>query len=183
MTTGTIHPIAEQLLSDAERLTAVVDAGGDWAGASPCEGWTATDVLDHLISSQRDFLGQHADLGPEPQGEPEGRWAAHWSAVRAVLTADLIDQEYDGVFGRTTVGATLDTYFGMDLLVHRWDMGTGLGQQITFTDSELDRIEQKLDELGDNIYKYGAAKPALPVADGASRQVAVLGRLGRRSER
>lgn len=179
MSNQTSAAIADQLIADGERFSAVVAAGGDWQAASPCEGWTATDVLDHVIGSQREFLTPHVDLGDEPQGAPEQRWAAHWSAVRAQLTPELIGREYDGVFGRTTIGATLSTFFGMDLLVHRWDLARALGQQADFTDDELDRLEHKLAEVGDNIYQYGASKPALPVSDDAPRQVAVLARVGR----
>ena len=39
-------------------LSAVIDAvpAQSWANPSPCEGWSAHDVLRHLIHTQRDFL-------------------------------------------------------------------------------------------------------------------------------
>ena len=174
--------MAEQLIIDAGHLSGVVAAGGDWTADSPCEGWTAADVVDHLIETQRDFFGQHgADLGDEPDGSAADRWAEHWSRLEPRLTPELMVTEFSGALGTTTVGAALSTFYGLDLLVHRWDLGQALGQQVDFTDDELSRIETILDQLGDNLYTYGASKPPLPVPTGASRQVAVLARLGRRA--
>ena len=55
----------------ADRFTAVVEAAGDtqWSSPSPCEGWTAADVLDHVVDTQRDFLDKRgADVGARPEG-------------------------------------------------------------------------------------------------------------------
>jgi uncharacterized protein (TIGR03083 family) len=181
MTETTQQTILSQILIDADRFGAVVVAGGSWDAASPCENWTAADVLDHVISTERDFLTtHHADLGDEPQGTPADRWLTHWSRVRLVLTPELLAQEFDGAFGRTTVGAALSTFYGLDLLVHRWDLGVALGQRISFSDEELDRIEAALDVVGENIYTYGASKPALAVQPGDSRQTVLLARVGRK---
>lgn len=185
--TGTNPPqLITQFFADADRLGAVVAAGGDWSGASPCEGWTATDVLDHIISTQRRFFGQHGvDLGPEPGGEPIERWAAHVAGLRTAVTEELVATEFDGYFGRTTIGDTLRDFYGFDLVVHRWDLGTGLGQAVTFADAELERIESWLPEPGtamyDAFYSEGICHPPLPVPDGAPRQTAVLAKLGRRT--
>lgn len=175
-----------QFLVDADRLGAVVAAGGDWSGASPCEGWTATDVLDHLISTERGFFSQHGvDLRAEPAGEPAERWRAHLAALRSVLTEDLVATEYDGYFGRTTVGESLRDFYAFDLLVHRWDLGTGLGQAVELTDEELERIEAMIPEPGapmfEAFYREGICRDPLPVPAQASRQAAVLAKLGRRA--
>ncbi len=175
----------EQFLSDADAFGAVVYAGGDWAGDSPCDGWTAADVLDHVISTERDFLtGQLGlDLGPEPAGDPATRWKVHVAALRATLTDELWARPYEGYFGPTTVGAVLADFYGFDLLVHRWDLGTALGREETLTDEELARVESRLPEPGspmyDAFYSEGICRPPLPVPDGASRQATVLARLGR----
>ena len=39
------------------------------------------------------------------------------------VTDGLPRREYDGFFGRTTIGATLDNFYGFDLVVHGWDLG------------------------------------------------------------
>lgn len=177
-------PNLDQFLTDAEAFGAVVTAGGDWSGASPCDGWSAADVLDHVIGTERDYLGKvGADLGPEPTGAPVERWNAHLTALRPVLTEELAATPFDGFFGPTTIGAVLEDFYGFDLLVHRWDLGTALGHEITLTDEELTRLESHLPEPGTPMwaafYSDGICKPPVPVAADATRQAALLAKLGR----
>ena len=189
VTTVTSISDPAQLIADfrakAERFGAVVAAGGDWAGASPCEGWTASDVLDHVIDTERQFLEQHGvNLGARPTGEPARRWQAHWAALAPALTEQLVTTEYDGYFGRTTFGATLRDFYSFDLVVHRWDLGTALGQQVELSEAELAWVESRIPEPGsrlyDAFYSEGVLGKPVPVPAGASRQTAVLAKLGRR---
>lgn len=184
MTIANPSSLVTQFLTDAELFGTVVAAGGDWSGASPCEGWTAADVLDHVISTERQFLGAHTDLGPEPTGGPESRWQTHLAALHRTLTADLVATAYDGYFGPTTIGETLRDFYGFDLLVHRWDLGVALGREVELTDGELARIEARIPEPGDPryamFYSEGICGPPVPVPPAASRQSATLAKLGRR---
>lgn len=183
MTITQIDALVEGYLRHAARFGAVVEAGGTWDGASPCEGWTAADVLDHVIETERDFLAQRGvDLGPDPTGAPATRWAAHLDALRGVLDdRELASQEYDGHFGRTTIAATLATFYGFDLLAHRWDLARGLGREDRWTEAEMGALEQGLDGFGDSFYAEGISRPALPVPEDADRQTALLARMGRRA--
>lgn len=168
---------------NAGRFSDVVDRGGDWGGVSPCEDWTAADVLHHVVDTQRGFFEQReAVLGDRPSGDPPEVWRAHLGAVgRAVADTGFVTTEYDGHFGRTTVAGTLADFYGFDLLVHRWDLARGLGHDLTFDEAELDRIEQALDGFGDALYAEGVCRPPVEVPDGAPRQVRLLARMGRRA--
>src|SRR3954452_1820700 len=117
----------------ADRFGAVVDRldEADWGRDSPCEGWSARDVLHHVVSTQRDFLARHgvdASTGRDAEWDPRAAWHAHDERLRSLLAAPTVaSHEYDGVFGRTTVGATMVTFYGFDLVVHRWDIATAAG--------------------------------------------------------
>ena len=168
----------------ADRFTAVVEAAGDndWSSPSPCEGWTAADVLDHVVDTQRDFLDKRgADVGTRPEGTPPEVWAAHRDVVRRVTADDaFVSEEYDGYFGRTSVADTLANFYGFDMLVHRWDLARAVGGDVTWTEAEMDALETNLDALGDNLYTQGVCKPPIAVAADAPRQERLLARLGRR---
>ena len=152
-----------------------------WDAASPCEEWTAADVLDHVVDSQRGFLEQRgAALGSLPDAPPEARWDAHVAELRTLVSDDAFTtEEYDGYFGRACVADTLRTFHGLDLLVHRWDLGQAVGVDVTWTEDEMDDLERSLDTLGDNLYSQGACKPAVPAPPGAPRQERLLARMGR----
>ncbi|MGB0101462.1 MAG: maleylpyruvate isomerase family mycothiol-dependent enzyme [Nocardioides sp.] len=166
----------------ADRFSATVDATTDWSAASPCEGWSAGDVVDHVVDSQREFLGRHGlDVGARPDGSAPQVWAQHLAAVRPLLSEDVRAREFDGFFGRTTIGATLDAFYGFDLVVHRWDLGSAGGRPTTFTDAEMDTLEAAIDGFGDHAYDDGVLRRPVDVSADADRQTALLARMGRRA--
>lgn len=166
-----------------DRFTRVVDSipAGGWAQPSPCAGWSTSDVLDHVLETQRDFLSRHGlEVGEAPTGEPGDRWHAHVDAVRAALgDGEVLGTEFDSYFGPSTIGATLATFYGLDLVVHRLDLARAGGVEPELRDDELDHVEACLDELGENIYSPGACAPAVEPPAGATRAEAVIARTGR----
>jgi uncharacterized protein (TIGR03086 family) len=178
-----MNTLIDDYLTNADRFSAVVDAAGDWTAPSPCEGWTARDVLDHVVDSQRDFLVKRdLDPGPRPEGEPRRVWAAHLDGVRRVVADDaVVAAEYDGYFGRTSIADTLANFYGFDLVAHRWDLGRALGQEVRWTEDEMDRLEKAMAGFGDALYSEGVCKPALDVAADADRQTRLLAKMGRRA--
>jgi len=173
----------EDYLANAARFTEVVNATGTWDGPSPCRSWTTAHVLDHVIATQRDFLTERGARFPAlPDAAPDARWRAHLDGVQTLLADEAwAGEEYDGYFGRTTVADTLSTFYGFDMLVHRWDLARGAGADVEFTDAELDRIEQSVAGFGDHLYADGICEPPVEVSADASRQERVLATMGRRA--
>ncbi|WP_028637441.1 maleylpyruvate isomerase family mycothiol-dependent enzyme [Nocardioides sp. URHA0032] len=169
-------------LRAADRFSATVDATTDWSATSPCEGWTAADVVDHVVDTERDYLSRmDVAVGGRPSGSPADVWAAHQAAVRPLVTDELRAREYDGFFGRTTIGATLDHFYGFDLVVHGWDLGAANGRPTTFTDAEMDTIEVAFEGFGDHAYDDGVFRRPVQVPADADRQTRLLARTGRRA--
>lgn len=171
-------------------LTETIDAvpTSAWDNPSPCEGWSARDVVRHLIETQRDFLTGHGvDLGPAPDvdADPAAAWRNHAETVRNRLgEPETANTRFDGHFGPTTIGATMDAFYGFDLVVHRWDIARASdlstsSSPVSFTTDELDRIEAGIAGFGDALYLDGICRPALTPAAGADRATRVLARLGR----
>lgn len=166
----------------ADRFTATVAATTDWSAPSPCADWTAADVVDHVVDTERDFLGRHdLDVGDRPSGTPPEVWAAHLSAVRSAVTDDVRAREFDGFFGHTTIGATLDDFYGFDLVVHGWDLGSAGGRPTTFTDADMDAMEKAFVGFGEHAYDDGVFKQPVDVPEDADRQTKLLARMGRRA--
>lgn len=158
----------------------------DWDRTSPCEGWTARDVVRHLVQTERDFLGGHGlDLGAAPEAlasDPATAWEQHAATVVSVLEDDAVaGREYDGHFGRTTLGESIVTFYVFDMIVHRWDVARAGGRDDVLTDLEMDRIDSSIDAFGDALHMEGICKPGVEAPAGADRQTALLARLGRQS--
>lgn len=168
-----------------ERAAAITDLLTEtpsWDAATPCEGWTVQDLVSHLIETQRDFLTtQELDVPTVSLADdPLRAWTEHTTAVLALLEDPSVGaREYDGHFGRTTIGATMASFYGWDLLVHRWDLARALGADDRFTDEELDQIEAALAGFGDALYGPGICANPVEVGGSESRQVRLLARLGR----
>ena len=83
-----VQPQISRFLDHAGRFSAVVDAVPDWSAPSPCPGWSAADVVAHVVDTERDFLSQRGlDVGERPDGDPSAVWRQHLEQV-AVLVQD-----------------------------------------------------------------------------------------------
>ena len=103
-----------------------------WENPSPCEGWSAKDVLDHVIDTQRDVFSKRGlELGPRPEGAPHEAWAAHAAAVRSAVTdEETLLATYDSFFGPTTLADTLLSFHRFDLIIHAWDIQRAAGNNL-----------------------------------------------------
>ncbi|MDN5748920.1 MAG: TIGR03086 family metal-binding protein [Pseudonocardia sp.] len=172
--------IRDSYQQKAAGVQAAMTGAGGWSAPSPCAGWTAADVVDHMVDTQRDFLDRHdVDLGPRPDGDPPAAWDAHVAAVLDRVDDDVLHREFDGQLGRTTIGATLSDFYGFDMIVHRWDVARALGRETRFSDAEMDEMEASVAMFGDHLYAEGICGRPVPVPPGASRQDRLLATLGR----
>ncbi len=147
-----------QYRTAAQPLTEVIDSvpSDGWSRPSPCEDWSARDVVGHLIETQRSLLGEHGvELGPAPDvdADPAAAWHAHAGRVTAALSDDAVPAiAFEGFFGPTTLGDTLVQFYVWDMVVHRWDLAVAAGTGTTLTDEELDRVERGIEGFGDALY-------------------------------
>lgn len=176
---------AKQYEAALRPLTAVVQAvsPSGWDAPSPCEGWTARDVVGHIVQTQREMLHGHGvELGDAPNLDPDpaSAWSDHTQRVLDVLQDEtLVGRAYDGHFGPTTVGATVEQFYVWDMYVHRWDLARAAHLPAELTDAELDRVEQGADSFGEALYMEGICRPRIDVGADADRTTRVLARLGR----
>ncbi|MFD0360820.1 TIGR03086 family metal-binding protein [Nocardia sp. GCM10030253] len=185
MTSTEISP-ADRYRDLATTFTRRVDAvpANRWDSDSPCDGWTARDVLRHVIDTERDMVkvvGLELDAGPSVDDDPAAAWATVRDAMQRVLddpaTATL---EYEGAFGRTDLAATVENFLCFDLVVHGWDVAKATGTDVTIPEADLEWARGVAESLGDSIRMPGVCGPQLPVPDDADRQTQVLAYLGRR---
>ncbi len=176
--------IADRYRRLAHCFTTVVDTVPDdaWDRPSPCEGWTAQEVLGHVVESEHGFLARF-ELAPSLDGlDP----LARWTAVRDAMQAGLDDEqtatiEYDGMFGPTNFADTVDAFMCADLVIHAWDVAraAGLSDLEEMPADEVERLDANLRGMGDALRGPGAFGPEVPVSDEAPAQDRLLGFLGR----
>ena len=174
---------AQHFSDRADRFAAILDAADEqWDAPTPCEGWSVRDVVEHAVSTERDFLSRQGfDTGSTPDlTDPPTGWRDHARAVAEILERDgVADREYDGYFGRTTIAATMADFYGWDLVVHGSDIARATGQSWSISDGEAASLHATADGWGDALYSEGVCAPAVPVPDDASPTERLLARLGR----
>ena len=173
-----------RLFGDFEAKVAQVSPDG-WDAPSPCESWTARDIVAHIVDVHGLFerlVGRSYEPTIRVEDDPLG-------ALResgAVVQADLDDPEraeatFDGIFGRQTFAASIDRFVCFDLVIHGWDLARATGLDDRIDPSELPRLRATAEAFGDNLHQPKVCGPALAVADDADDQTKLLALLGRRA--
>ena len=167
---------------NAEPFSALVSRTTDWDAHTPCEGWTARDLVEHVVTTERDFLEQHGLAGPAADtADPGKQWLEHERRVAELLADPAVaDREFAGYFGPSTIGETLAGFYGGDLIVHRWDLATSQGLDAGLSEEDLAAVDAAMDGFGEQAYAPGLFAPPVPVPDDAEPLRRVLARTGRR---
>jgi uncharacterized protein (TIGR03086 family) len=185
MTTTSTLPAADRYRELAEQFTRKVTSvpADRWGNPSPCEGWTALDVVRHIIDTQRQIVtvvGLDLPPGPSVDEDPAKAWTATRDAMQAVLDKpELGGREYDGLFGRTSLSATVSTFHCFDLIVHGWDLSRAAGLDEFIPEEQLTWVDDVAHQQGEMIRADGACGPAIQVGEDADNQTRVLAFLGR----
>jgi uncharacterized protein (TIGR03086 family) len=186
---ATLDPAAvrERYERLADAFAATIDAVPEdrWTAPSPCEDWTARDVVRHVVGTQAMFLGfvgQDAPEVPDVDDDPAGAWAAASAPIRARLAdRELAGATFDGMFGTTTFATAVDSFLCTDLVVHRWDLATAAGLPTEMDAAEVARVQAQVERFGDALRGPGAFKDAVEPPEGADAQTRLLAFLGRRA--
>jgi uncharacterized protein (TIGR03086 family) len=167
---------------------------GKWSNPSPCEHWTARDVVGHIIDMHAAMLRPlDRALSPAPsvQDDPLAAFRAARADIAAVLDdPGLAATMCDTPGGRMTVEQHVDQVVSDDLPLHGWDLARATGQDDTIDPDDVERIWSNTTalpgELLDKLRTPGAFGPGIEVfgpevkvPEDAPLQDRLLGLIGR----
>jgi len=165
----------------ADTVAAVPD--DRWSNQSPCEDWTALDVVRHVVQTPGTFFEMIDAEYPQPPSvddDPEAAFAfARDTMQRALGDPELASTEFDGFFGRTSFERAVDRFVNFDLVVHRWDLARATGLDETMPAEEVPRLTEEIAGFGDAARSPGVFGPVVDVPPDADPQSTLLGQLGR----
>lgn len=179
--------ISERYARLADAFAAKIAAVPDdrWSSPSPCENWTARDIVAHVVSTQGMFLGfVGRSLGDIPSVEDDPLGA--FTAARKVVQRDLEDptlaaEEFEGGMGTMKFETAVDRFLNFDLVVHGWDLARATGLDDRIPPADLERIRVAAEGFGDAMRGPNAFGPEVEPPAGADDQQRVLAFLGRRA--
>ena len=149
-----------------------------WASPSPCVGWTARDVVEHVVSFAGSVLLEHAGV----EGPSFGEFASPLEAFRA--TRAVIERVLDDPNAPPDAVVHLQWGIGFDLPPHGWDLAKATGQDPTMAPEDVDAYwgtgdPDAFEQAFGWQREQGHYAAAVPVPEDAPLQDRLLGRLGR----
>jgi uncharacterized protein (TIGR03086 family) len=177
---------AERFRRVAGRFSDRVDEvpAAAWSNPAPCTGWTARDIVRHLVDWVPSVIGRSGITftpGPSVDDDPAGAWRQLAGTLQSSLdNPDIAIRIFDaGPPGQLSVETAIGMLVTGDVLIHTWDLAASTG-----LDPHLDRTivsemlvgMQSIDEMLRSSGHYG---PKVTVPDDADDQTKLIAFVGR----
>lgn len=173
---GRFEAVAAGFTAEVLRVT-------DWDAATPCAGWAASDIVNHILTWYPANL-RNADIDLEVTGDtPAARWFSFVAAVRALLTDDRATATFHSGpdEGRTVTQAT-NGFLLPDIFMHTWDLARSQGRDVVLDADYAARNLAGLQSMGEALQETGQfGPPVTPPADATPGEqlMAYVGRVVR----
>jgi uncharacterized protein (TIGR03086 family) len=158
---------------------------GAWDRASPVPGWTARDVVRHLVEWFPPFLADGAGIelphGPSVDDDPVGAWRTLHDGVQKVLDDPECAERTltNPHIGQVPVPEAVNRFFAGDVFMHAWDLARATGQDDTLDPARCEELLQGLEPLDEVLRSSGQYGSKVDVPDGADTQTKLIAFIGR----
>lgn len=166
----------------AAEFSRLVDGTHDWSATSPVEGWTARDVVDHLVSWFPGFLaagGVDLPAGPSTADDPADAWRHHADAVQTLLTERGDVQFIHPYVGTHPLAQAVDRFYVSDVFMHSWDLARASGQHARLDEDFAGELLGGMAQMEDVLRGSGQYGPAVAVPADAPVVDRLMGFVGR----
>ncbi len=180
--------LAEEYRDLADRFTRLVEGVADdatWNQPAPPKGWTARDVVRHLVEWFPPFLEQGAGIklpnGPSVDESPVHAWCGFNAAVQAVLDNPTnVDKTFSNPdTGDLALLRAIAQFFTPDVFMHSWDLARATGQDETLDPERCAMMLEGMRAFEDLLRSSGQYGPRVNVSEDADPQSQFLGFIGR----
>jgi len=168
----------------AAGFTARVLGAADWDAPTPVAGWTARDVVRHLVTWPREFLESRGlpslPAAPSVDDDPVAAWVAHAEAVQALLESPAAGEPFeDPHLGAKLLGALISQIYTADVFMHTWDLARATGQDERLDPDRCAGMLAGMEPIEDAMRASGHYGPRVDVPPDADAQTRLLGFIGR----
>ncbi len=179
---------AEEYREIAGRFTELVKGVPDdqtWARPSPVAGWTARDVVRHLVEWFPGFIAGGAGVtlpkGPNVDDDPVAAWLTMSDGVQAILDdpASQATVLADRHIGETPLPEAISQFFTGDVFLHTWDLARATGQDETLDPQRCAMMLDGLQPYDEVLRSSGHYGPKVEVPDDADPQTKLIALIGR----
>jgi uncharacterized protein (TIGR03086 family) len=155
-----------------------------WESPSPCEGWTARDLVRHLTGWMPAVLARmEVPVPPVPSvdDDPAGAWAVLADTIQAALDNPTVaEREFEmEPLGRQSVAGAIGTIFFGDVFLHTWDLARATGQDESLDERIATEMLEGLRPMEQLLRDSGHYGPRVDVPEDADVQTRLLAFTGR----
>jgi uncharacterized protein (TIGR03086 family) len=181
-------PPAERHRQVSHGFTDRVRGARSWDAPAPVAGWTARDVVRHLIEWLPPFLaagsGIRLPAGRSVDDDPAAAWQTHCDAVQALLddpaTAGRVLANPH--IGELPLDRAIDQFYTADVFMHTWDLARATGQDDRLDQDLCAQLLAGMEPMEEIIRSSGQYGPRVPVKEYTDPQTRLLGFIGRDPE-
>ena len=169
----------------ADAFTARVEGvpPGAWGQQSPCEDWTARDVVKHVTDVTRGLLTRLTGGDPTSPDSDEdllAAWKVESEAVKAALAdPDRARSEVKGMGGTQPFEELAGGVMCADTLIHTWDLARATGQDDRLDPDGIKAALAFLEPNDEMLRGPGSFGPKLDAPSDADEQTRFLAFVGR----
>jgi len=166
-----------------DAVVAVAANADAWTKPSPCEKWTAADVVMHVTGVHHRLASQLGETCEMPTSTEGAELTAGWRAVRddtlrALAQPGALDAEVTMGVGTMTVGQFANILM-TDTLLHTWDLARAVGADERLDPELVERAHQAALPLDEMLRSGTAFGPKVDIGEDADPQSKMLAFFGR----
>lgn len=173
--------LAAQHLRACQGFSRVVSHVGDrWTAPSPCDGWDAREVVEHVVGLHDALVLRPLGAKPSrPHDDTATRWALTVSALAGAL--DELDESSCAALEAASgmAPARLLPIVMTEVLVHGWDLAAAVGADRDLDAALCAAAVATVTAGAAALAASGRYAPPRPVPDGADDATRLLCLLGR----
>jgi uncharacterized protein (TIGR03086 family) len=160
----------------------LAQCGDDLSAPSPCEGWTAQHVVDHVMGGTTYYATEWG--GTLPELADDAPLAARYDAGRQALAdacraPGALEQMVASPLGGEIPASVMLGIYTTDTLIHTWDLARSIGVEVELDPDLLQRSVEGVRGIEEVVRAPGIFGPAVDVGDDASAQDKAIAFFGR----
>ncbi|MEI7547552.1 MAG: TIGR03086 family metal-binding protein, partial [Actinomycetota bacterium] len=155
-----------------------------WERGSPCAGWTARDIVRHMVEWMPGMMrgvGLPLQALPSVDSDPVGAWTSLAAQLQAVLDDPAIaSREIEfGPAGTHTVENGIGMIMLGDIVLHTWDLARATGLDDTLDADVVHGMLLGMRPMDQMLRDSGHYRPKVAVAADADEQTQLIAFTGR----
>jgi uncharacterized protein (TIGR03086 family) len=175
-------PVADYETAAAGFAAVLAQCPSALDGASPCQDWTAQDVITHVLDGTAHFTASFGGTVPEIPDDADlpTRYAALKTALAdAARTPGALDAMVPSPIGGDVPASVMLGIYTSDTLIHTWDLARAIGVEVELDADLLQRSWDGIIPIESMVRRPGVFGPAVEVPDDAPFQDRAMAFFGR----